>query len=253
MLAIYEPNKMLHAIVKYDTIKSYALAASLRNSYGDKLRDSAQSLVWEKRLLHHMKADENYTPLHPQSYNRTDFLTEQYYLLKISSGTDDEVTNEVFERFSAAEARFTEVAGGKESLLLINSYNESYREYEYNYEDNNELFNAFYDSHVAPLNKYIPPRIDPHWFVGSVMTPGSSSIHVIYDLWYQVYDNINHALAGLEERRSEGLYPTQMFDYNGNEIGHYGDRTDFYDGWWNFLCNRKFPLQNDTKSYYVLR
>jgi hypothetical protein len=76
-------------------------------------------------------------------------------LLKISSGTDDEVTNEVFERFSAAEARFTEVAGGKESLLLINSYNESYREYEYNYEDNNELFNAFYDSHVAPLNKYM--------------------------------------------------------------------------------------------------
>lgn len=76
-------------------------------------------------------------------------------MLKISSGADDEVTKEVFERFSAAEARFTEIAGGEESLLLINSYNESYREYEYNYDDIKELFNAFYDSHVAPLNKYM--------------------------------------------------------------------------------------------------
>jgi hypothetical protein len=63
---------MLHAIAKFDTIKSNAIAASLRNSYGDQLRDSAQSLMWEKRLLQHMKADENYTPLNPQSYNRTD-------------------------------------------------------------------------------------------------------------------------------------------------------------------------------------
>jgi hypothetical protein len=63
---------MLRAIARFDAIKSNALAASLRNSYGDTLRDSEQSLVWEKRLLHHMKADENYAPLNPQSYNRAD-------------------------------------------------------------------------------------------------------------------------------------------------------------------------------------
>jgi hypothetical protein len=57
-------------------------------------------------------------------------------LLKISSGADDKVNSEALERFSAAEARFTEVAGGQESLLLINSYNESYREYRYESDDN---------------------------------------------------------------------------------------------------------------------
>ena len=159
---------MLHAIAKFDAIKSSALAASLRNSYGDTLRDSVQSLVWEKRLLHHMKADENYPPLNPQSYNRADLyfflqqqyvksisLTEQFYLLKMSSETGDEVSSEAFEGFSAAEASFTKVAGGRESLLLINSYNESYREYRYESNDSTELFKAYYHSDVAPLNQYM--------------------------------------------------------------------------------------------------